>query len=53
MEENILRKKYIDTEIKLIYVEYLSLYEIEQICCVPFRLGDKLFFICEVRKKDE
>lgn len=53
MEENILRRKFIDTEIKLINIDDLSLYDIEQICCSPIISVDGLFFICEVRKKNE
>ena len=49
----ILRRKYIDTEIKLIHVAELELYDIDQICTTPIKLGTELFFFCEVRVKDE
>lgn len=53
MEENILTKKFVDSEIKFIHVRDLYFYEIVQICCTPIISDGGLFFICEVRKKDE
>lgn len=53
MEVNILTKKFIDSEIKLIHVNNLHYYDILQICCTPIMSERGLCFICEARKKDE
>lgn len=53
MEGNILTKKFVDSEIKLLHIRDLYLFEVVQICCTPIISDAGLFFICEVRKKED
>lgn len=53
MEENILTKKFVDTEIKLIRTKDFYRYEVLQICCTPIAADAGLLFACEVRKKTD
>lgn len=53
MEKNILKKKFVDTDIKLIRTKDFYRYEVLQVCCTPIAADVGLVFVCEVRKKTD